>query len=110
MRVCGLCLCITNEVPSANHICMMIIHSVLDELEYWYIEVLFIIINKECIYGWVGVESMKGFTVYGLLVACFSLLCVCVCVHLCVTGSVESTDVLKVGQQIYWYLYMLYMQ
>lgn len=83
MRVCGLCLCITNEEPSANHICMMIIHSVLDELEYWYIEVLFIIINKECICGWVGVESMKGFTVYGLLVACFSLLCVCVCSSVC---------------------------
>lgn len=42
--------------------------------------------------------------------SCLLLTALCVCVHLCVTGSVESTDVLKVGQQIYWYLYMLYMQ
>lgn len=83
MRVCGLCLCIINEESLVNYICMMIIYFVLDEFEYWYIEVLFIIINKECIYGWVGVELMKGFIVYSFLVVCFLLFCVCVCLFVC---------------------------
>lgn len=59
-------------------------------------------------YVWVGgVESIKGFTVYGILDVCLlTALCVFhvfVCL-LCVTGSLLPTDVLKVGQQIYWYL------
>lgn len=59
---------------------MMLVQSVLDEHEYWFIEVL----KKECMYGWVGgMESVKGFTVYGILDVCLlTALCVfsCVCV------------------------------
>lgn len=82
MRVCGLCLCITNEEPSANHICMMIIHSVLDELEYWYIEVLFIIINKECIYVGGGRINERIHCVWPS--SCLLLTALCVCVFICV--------------------------